>query len=450
MSMTTKSIRFLVCSALALGLGAPAGAYASGLNNSEKPGSVLVFPKFRTGTVQTLEGEPGGSGIRPRTEFEISAVCAKGAEGTSCANLDGHPVINLMAHWVCEGSEDPEDFNRCRERDFTIQTTVNGTVYFSPEGTRLLGPRETLVPPPPCNEGYLIVWAIDQFGKPIAYDGLIGDAILRRQGTLLLPDPDPLLALAPLSTASAYNAIPIQASNNLRVGDLTDLDGDGALDFGSTDFGFEYLSVTGRIIGTVRYPGPSGAQFGRIETELTLLTLDVLSNRVNTPTDVDLVFYNEAECPISESLSFVCWETEELDDQDLGGDTLTSSFGRKGLVESGTAQQAGRDVTLLGLIETREIDVDFGLQRDYAYSLFNDGVAVTTAFDPGNAPTVPPPPQPPLTCEQPENFFNNEVIPLSSRFAAPTIEPVLEPVLEPAPEPVLEPVLDPPLLPPLP
>jgi hypothetical protein len=414
MSMTTKSIRFLVCSALALGLGAPAGAYASGLNNSEQPGSVLVFPKWHTGTITTVE--PFAVQL-PRTEFEISAVCAKGAEGTSCETLEGHPVVNLMAHWVCAGSENLEDLNRCRERDFTIATTVNGTVYFSPEDASLLGPRATAVPPPPCDEGYLIVWAIDQFGKAIAYDGLIGDAILRDQN---VPIP---------ATASAYNAIPIQASNNLRVGDRTDLDGDGALDFGPTDFGYEYLAVTGRIIGTVRYPGQGGAgtaPFERIETELTLLTLDVLSNRVNTPTDVDFVFYNEAECPISESLSFVCWETEQLDDREFGGDALTNTFGRKGLVQSGTAQQAGRDVTLLGLIQTREIDVDFGLQRDYAYSLFNDGTPVTTAFDPGDAATVPPPPQPPLTCEEPQDGIIPEVL------SAPTLEP--EPELLPAPE----------------
>jgi hypothetical protein len=116
MSMT-KSIRLLVCFVLALGLTAPAWAE---LNDSEKPGSVLVFPKFIGGTFNDFGI---GQAFHARTELEISVRCP---DGVSCNAGD---TVRMRAHWVCPG---------CTESSFNLETTVNGSLYFNTEGVSAL------------------------------------------------------------------------------------------------------------------------------------------------------------------------------------------------------------------------------------------------------------------------------------------------------------------------
>src|SRR4029453_16781211 len=74
---------------------------------------------------------------------------------------------------------------------------------------------------------------------------------------------------------------------------------------------------------------------------LTLLTLDVNSNRSNLPVFVDLDFFNEVETLRSTSTEFICWMEKSL----TRGNTpvefinrnLREPFGRKLLVETGQA-----------------------------------------------------------------------------------------------------------------
>ena len=63
------------------------------------------------------------------------------------------------------------------------------------------------VPPPPCPRGYLIGWVVNTSDRPIKFDGLIGDAVLRVSGGAL----------------ASYNAIPIQADPALANGALITL-----------------------------------------------------------------------------------------------------------------------------------------------------------------------------------------------------------------------------------
>src|SRR5262249_5847480 len=193
-----KTLLTVVFAALAL-LVAPTGAMGQllrELNDSQEPGSVLVFPKFLRGTVATPD-----SGVLARTEIEISITCPL---GSTC--LETGQLINLRAHWVCPGgvSFNPVGVTPCRETDFTVRQTVHGSLYFNPES---IGPANALVPIAPCLGGYLIVWVVDAQGRPIKFDGLIGDAIIRE-------GPD---------SASAYNAIPIQATSALATGALVSL-----------------------------------------------------------------------------------------------------------------------------------------------------------------------------------------------------------------------------------
>jgi hypothetical protein len=349
-----KNLLTVVFAAFAL-LVVPAVTMGQELNDSQEPGSVLVFPKFLRGAVTTEQGNLA------RTEIEISVTCPS---GVTC--VDNLGVI-LRAHWVCPGSIFPPA--ACRETDFRLATTVRGSLYFNPEGTGV-GPFNVIVPPAPCNGGYLIVWAVNSAGQPIKFDGLIGDAILRE-------GPD---------SASAYNAIPIQASSVLATGAPVVLAADGALVFDGGPG--RYKAATGTVTGTVRYDRIATQTTAPIQTSLTLLTLDVRSNDFNYPTVVDLDFFSTGEALFSTFTFFVCWEEVRLAAIDPA---LNENFmGRKGLVQSteaekvpfgGIADTPG-PVTLLGLIETNEFSLAGPVARGYMYSMSNDSRPVPTRFLP--------------------------------------------------------------------
>src|SRR5687767_6870050 len=94
-----KWVRVSLLLMLALTLAIPAMAQIRNplLSDSEEPGSVIVFPKFLTGTVAG----------QPRSEFEIGITCPKdpitGLPGVCPENTR----VKLRAHWVCPGDQDP-------------------------------------------------------------------------------------------------------------------------------------------------------------------------------------------------------------------------------------------------------------------------------------------------------------------------------------------------------
>src|SRR2546428_2814408 len=159
-SMTMKSMCFLGCLVLALGMAAP--ALAGELNDSEEPGSVLVFYEFRSGTILTPD-----QGIVPRTRFSISATCPPHDDPTTCAELGQN--VRLEAHWVCPG----DGFSICNEVDFNLGLTVNGTIVFDATGLSSNGLRG-LVPVPGCDRGYLIAWVGNGSGPAIKVGGVDG------------------------------------------------------------------------------------------------------------------------------------------------------------------------------------------------------------------------------------------------------------------------------------
>jgi len=292
------------------------------------PGSVLVFPKFETGTV--------ASGQLPRSAFEINVICP---DATYCS-LPGNNVVTLHANWVCPGN--PNDVSpTCLDTDFVLFTTVNGTIWIDPQN---VNPNRTVdVPPPPCQKGFLVVWVVQNAapgtlfllpGTPISYNGLTGDAVWRPTD----------------SDAAGYNAIAIQSvqtTGNVLFG----FDGDSTdLSFDSSD----YNVLTYGLVGGVHYENAN------TQTFLVLLTLDVDLGNTNPPTNVQFKFYNEGESPISiNTQRFVCWEEVELKDINPG---LTTNFGHKGLFTAetttfgpGTFGTFGLRSSLLGLVETIEV-----------------------------------------------------------------------------------------------
>jgi hypothetical protein len=319
----------------------PLSPSAAAVNDPEAPGSVLVFPKFIKGTVVTVDAE-----TLPMTEIQISVTCPK---GSLCAEGTG---VTLRARWVCPGTF------TCEEVGFDLFTTVNGTLRFGPSNmTR--GPGDPYVPVAPCARGYLIVWAIDAYGRAIKYDALIGHAIIRESP----------------KSAGAYRGIPIQAVSTQATGAPTDVNGNGALDFDGLT---EYTAIAGKIFGTVRYEKLTKPV---IETSLILLTLDVKANRPNDPTFVDLRFYNQDGQVISTSTAFTCWAEVRLTDIDGNLDEI-SQGSRKGLVESDTAENpAGGFVSLIGLIETKE-HKGTSIRREYILAPHRDRVPIATTFTP--------------------------------------------------------------------
>ena len=170
------------------------------------------------------------------------------------------------------------------------------------------------------------------------------------------------------------------------------------------------------VYGDVKYdnltPRPTTAPASIFtETFLTLLTLDVRSNRPNLPTFVDLKFYNENERLVSTFTEFICWTEVALSDINAGL-TQARMGSRKGVVVSGRAEkdipfgleedpgaQAAQasdtpgPVTLLGIVETVEffprdegddLVLADGIARVYSYSLYNNSVPVPTIFFPPN------------------------------------------------------------------
>jgi hypothetical protein len=342
---TWRRVALVVLGALTLAMPALAQVRPVGLSDSQAPGSVLVFPKFLAGT--TAHGEP-------KSAFEIGITCPRGPEGGPGLCAEGTRVT-LRAHWVCPGSQDPAEKYICEETNFDLVSTVTGTIVINPANVGHVTQR---VPLPSCPAGYLLVWVINPSDQPIKYDALLGTGVLRE-----LDDHE---------AVSAYNGIPIQANAAAATGTVLP-----SLLFAPDG---PYQAVTGQVQGTVTYDQVDHSPYA--VTALTLLTLDVRSNRPNHPTRVDLDFYSEDEVLLSTAHEFVCWSTILL--SDLNPNLTATGLSPKGLVVSGQAEKfpiggildTAGPVTLLGIVETATWN---GSVQTSSYSLYNNGVPVPTA-----------------------------------------------------------------------
>jgi len=390
MKFKIKGARLAMLLVPALALAAPAFAQVRSplLADSQEPGSVIVFPKFVQGTVSLPEG-----GLAPITELEIGIVCPK---GVVCPE---HQPIKLRLHWVCGTSEaDLAGSFVCRETDFDLTATVFEKIVITPNGEGVgqyaPGLPTKFTPPANCPNGggYLIAWVITPASDtPIKFDGLIGDAHLR-PGSPASAAPNPF-AGSPTALAD-YNAIPIQAHPALAHMAAVTTNGNGALMFDGAPT--HYQAVTGQIAGDVRYTNTATGPTFTLGV-LTLLTLDVKSNRPNNPVFVDLDFFggNPSQIGNENQLStfteFICWE--EVSITSINAALTTTNMGRKGVFVSDQAtkvQHAGimdgsGPVTLLGLAEVLEGGVfppTASWPRVSFSGLFNSSVPVPTRFLP--------------------------------------------------------------------
>jgi len=160
MRSNMKWLYVFACLMIAVCVASATTVSSAVLNDPHEPGSVLVFPLYKTGTVNV-----GPTGPSPESEFEISVVCPNGSvcpDGTD---------VDIRLHWVCD-----DYAPQCQERDFDLATTVNGTLRFDPQGN--CSPANSSnnffetcgsIPPPPCSDGYLIAWVVDETGAAIKF-----------------------------------------------------------------------------------------------------------------------------------------------------------------------------------------------------------------------------------------------------------------------------------------
>jgi len=333
MKFVVKGPRFLFFLSAALGPAMPALAQApeAVTTTSSEPGSVIVFPKFVRGTV------PFDGATTAQTEITIGARCPRDA---TCSESE---QVRITFRWVCPGNPDNAAMYVCKETRFDLALSVDGKVSFNPENLPQLG--NTRVPAAPCPRGYLIGWVTDDAHRPIKYDGLIGNAVLRDSSTAIL----------------SYEAVQVRAEPNLatRAGITPGVDPRTAAPTLVFDGGAgHYQSIGGQVLADVKSHNATYPVSFR-NASLILLTLDVRSNRPNYPTFVSLDYYNEAEVRASASWDFLCWAEVQPSDADS---RLSGMRTRNGVAMSGQAVKTPfggisdipGPVTLLGLVQTND------------------------------------------------------------------------------------------------
>ena len=284
------------------------------LNNSQVPGSVIVFPKFVQGLVVLPELKPAGASQLvevPATEIEIGVMCPS---GVSCSEAQ---TVRIRFHWICP----PSVGDVCSETDFDVTASVGEKIVFTPNGGPTTdGVSNKVVPPAGCPKGYLIGWVVGPTNdQPIKFDALTGDGVIR------------VSRLGEAVADEAYGAIPVQADPALATGAPV-LTPAGALAFDGQ--AGHYTAVTGRVFGDVRYPIPS-APITLIDEFITLLTLDVLSDRPNNPVFVNLDFFGGNpsvignENVLSTSTEFICWTEQKINT--INASLTQDLMGRKGV-----------------------------------------------------------------------------------------------------------------------
>ena len=312
--------------------GVASAAHDLTLTNSEHPGSVLIFPKFIRGTVGGL----------PAATFSIGVVCPDDAPQCS---IGGSNKVVILLHWVCAGSPDGATAGHCASSDFELRTVIHGKLEFDATGRVTVGPVDQnggFIPPPPCDEGYLVATIATQSGSPIAFNALVGEAILR---------------FTP-GSASAYNAVTIQSPQ--PAGTLL-----GGLDLD----GVSYRRVASRLVGDVRY---EKLQAPTVRTFITIINLASVPNATNPATMMPVRFYRANGAATSGAIRFTCFRQVRLTHLDANLNNVR--MGKIGLLEaSGDAVAAGQRVPVLGLVTTIEDGATPAQSKEYTYPLYGRG-----------------------------------------------------------------------------
>jgi len=189
----------------------------SSLTDSKEPGSVIVFPKFIGGR-SAAGGPVNVDGVTlPRTEIELGIVCPPGVTPTLTVCFE-HQSFKVRGDWVCPGSQAFDSKGICEDTSFEVFISIDGKSAFPADGGTYFS-NQPHVQAPQCKNGYLIMWVVDNANRPIKFDGLIGDAVLRGPNNAA---PSTSVAAGFSTAVSSYSAIPIQASVLNATNDVLD------------------------------------------------------------------------------------------------------------------------------------------------------------------------------------------------------------------------------------
>lgn len=275
----------------------PLAMYATSANaqtvyDENVPASFLVFPSFD---------------IRGTTTTTLRIV-----------NHDS-TAVSVKLNYVCPGVKNVNDF--CAALDTEIDLT--------PKQTRVIDVSDQN---PPCNQGYVVAFAINAADEPIAFDFLTGSYNItegRRD--------------------EADNAIGLQSPQS--KGTVLGTGFPRQVRFGGAD----YSAISQNLFTDFRAVASEPDR----GSKLTLLTLDVLAGMQNPPAVAFINFWNAAEVPFSTSREFVCWDQVTLDgiDANFLEENLGTTYGSMRIVgvpncplPGGCPPLLPYDATLLGAI----------------------------------------------------------------------------------------------------
>jgi hypothetical protein len=332
--------------------------------NPGAPGSVIVFPKFSRGVTPTSS--------LARSVFEIGVVCPTDqvVPGGHGCNLPQNFPVKLALDWVCPGSVQKGAASFCQSVDFELHTTLYGKLQFDANGNVTAAPDsgdigQGVITEPSCDNGYLIARVVDQFGRLISFNGLVGESLTRERA----------------NSSTAWNGYTIQAL--AATGAVID-PGNNAMVFNGTT----YAALTGRFSGDVRYERSAAPT---VQTSLILLSLDIRQNNFNPNIQIPVRLYRADESSTSSALHFTCWRQVRLTELD-GGPFNQTRMGEKGLIVASReafvaaacaatgagCTPVGTPITALGWIST----IERGGQSEYGYYLYNNGPLIPTTFFP--------------------------------------------------------------------
>jgi hypothetical protein len=279
-----------------------------------------VVQLSNTGTLFDWEtGEENGTGVlagagsiregyfsylvRTQEQDNLDPVDIRGRWDFGCYSTDLDTALSVLVLTPKVFLIEPPDIGGdedlgCVEFDRTETLTANDTLTLL---TRAHNPESA--------QGFCYVYAVDSSGAPVAFDHLIGQALVV----------DGIEAFD-----YSINAVDYRAA--VAEGELTDADGDGIIDLD----GVEYEMTAGEIL-IPRFFGQSdgGADITPFDSELLMIGLTG-GNQFRTT--ADFLVYNDNEEVFSAEHAFDCWTRVPL--TEISG-VFTNAFLRDSTDHSG-------------------------------------------------------------------------------------------------------------------
>jgi hypothetical protein len=256
--------------------------------------SVMVLPVIAQNGLR--EGLPGSLLIFPK--FDVSSSAA-----TQIRISDVSDTTSAIVHVnvICP----PDPFQTSQFHEFAGTCTVNDRFYsLTPHGTKTFNVA-TEFPGLPCQQGYLMAFAVNGAGTPIVNNNLIGSYRITGGTGIHTPELDEVFpAVVDGDDTEANNAVAVQSlqePDGKPLGKTDILTGELLLHFGLLRTS-DYIALPFRLFSDFQAVTPTN------QLSLILLTPSIRANVVNPSAFVSGRFWNEVEREHSFGRDFVCWQ----------------------------------------------------------------------------------------------------------------------------------------------